>query len=101
MKYFTLAADYMEFSLRDEQVGPVSISDLSLPVALIDDLRDWNSRYQAIIPKSLDERCLEQTASLIEELDLVGLALADRVAEAISGGAKVRYYSEGLLKHLP
>lgn len=101
MKYLNLAADYQDLALGDEESGPITIDDLGLSAELVDDLVEWNERYQSVIPKSMDERYVDEVASLIDELDRAGLALAERVASEVAGGAKVRYYSEGLLRPLP
>jgi hypothetical protein len=99
LKYLTLSADYLQPSLRDELTGESDIDQFELPLELINDIVTWNAEYQQIIPLGRDERRIR--ASLIDNLDKIGLALADRVASALAEPAKVRYYSEGWLRHLP
>lgn len=101
MKYLTLAADYGDLTIRDEQLGALTPGELRLPDNLSAELVAWNERYQQVIVADLDRRRAEPTASLIRELDRVGRHLAERISEAVEGGAKVRYYSEGLLRELP
>ena len=95
-----LSADYLELSLQDEQAGPARIDKLGLPTPLVQELRDWNERYQPIIPRDIAERSSNAVSMLIGSLDQEGLTLADRIADALGGRAKVRYYSEGLLRYL-
>lgn len=95
-----LSADYQEVSLRDDQEGQVDMHDLDLQAALVDEIVDWNSAYQSIIPASASERSSEPLVSLIDSLDQTGLELADLIAAAVKGGVKVRYYSEGRLEYL-
>lgn len=99
-RYLTLAADYLEVSLRDEATGRLELGDLALPRDLVEDLVAWNERYQAVIPMDLDERQAEVTSALIEELDGAGQALASRVAQVLADDSKVKYYSEGRLQLL-
>lgn len=100
MTYFVLAAGYLELSLRDEQMGSVRIDELGLTTTLVGELSCWNERYQTIIPRDVAERSSPSASALIESLDIEGLKLADRIAAALEGEVKVRYYSEGLLKYL-
>jgi hypothetical protein len=98
MRYLTLAADYGEVSLRDEEAGAITGRELGLPSDLVADLTAWNERYQQVIPTDNDQRRAEPLASLIDELDRAGVDLAERIADAIDDDAKVRYFSEGLLR---
>lgn len=100
MRYLTLAADYGDLSLQDEQLGTVSVKRLDVPAALIDDLVAWNDRYQKIMPLGIDERVQDPVPAVISDLDRQGLDLAQRLAMALTD-AKVRYYSEGLLRYVP
>jgi hypothetical protein len=101
MRYLTLSADYGALSLRDEEAGPLALADVDVPASLTRELEAWNSRYQPIVPMDMEERQSGEVAALIDELDQLGLALAGRLADALGGGAKVKYYSEGRLRHLP
>ncbi|MEZ5079639.1 MAG: hypothetical protein R2878_03060 [Thermoleophilia bacterium] len=96
----TLAADCGAVSLRDEQTGAQTPTELGLPRALVAELTAWNERYQPVIPADTDQRRAEPMASLIAELDHAGIGLAEQIADALEGGAKVRYYSEGLLREV-
>lgn len=101
MRYLTLSADYGALALRDDEAGPLNLADVDVPGDLRRDLVEWNSRYQPIVPMEMDARQSTEVAALIDELDQLGLALAGRLADALGGGAKVKYYSEGRLRHLP
>ncbi len=100
MRYLTLAADYGDVAIRDEQAGGVKLADLLLPDDLVAELVAWNDRYQSVIPTDIEERNVDPVASLIRELDRAGLGLAKRISDAIEGEATVRYYSEGLLREV-
>lgn len=58
----------------------------------------WNSDYKRIIPLDMSER--NQRRNEIDILDKQGMLLAKKLADTIDGGAKIKYYSEGLLKYL-
>jgi hypothetical protein len=99
MKYLTLAADYSQSPLRDDYAGPLDPTAAGLRADLSVRLNDWNDRYRAIIPLSIEERSLGCIAELITQLDEEGSALSEEIRAAFSE-AKVRYYSEGLLRYL-
>lgn len=101
MRYLTLMADYTASALRDDFVGPVEPEDLGLDGDLVAAIRGWNERYRAVIALGPREREAADVALLIESLDEEGLTLVERVAGAFGDGSKVRYYSEGLLRHVP
>lgn len=63
---------------------------------LREEIMRWNAEYQMIIP--LDSHARVSMSGVIEDLDTRGLDLAARV-EAELAPAKVKYYSEGLLKY--
>ena len=100
MRYLTLAADYREIAIRDELAGAQKPTELGLSVELVADLAAWNERYQAVVPADQHQRGIEPMASLISELDAEGLRLAQQIADALDDEAKVRYYSEGLLREV-
>ncbi|SDT06996.1 hypothetical protein SAMN04489812_4025 [Microlunatus soli] len=97
MRYLTLAADYMDPVLTEVDGGAVSLGEAGLSRDLIDDIISWNADYQEIVRVVPGER--RDRLSDIMRLDERGLELARRVASEASP-ARVRYYSEGLLKHL-
>lgn len=96
-RYLTLSADYLEPSVHDDQSGTSSLTDLHLPEELDARIRRWNEAYQRVIPATAARRA--ELASEIAELDEVGLGLA-RELSSVLGGAKIRYFSEGLLRPL-
>jgi hypothetical protein len=100
MRYLTLAADYGEVSLRDELDGAQRPTELGLSSDLVADITAWNERYQSVIPADVDQRGADPMAALIVELDQAGIELTGRIADALGAGAKVRYYSEGLLREV-
>jgi hypothetical protein len=95
--YLTLSADYLEPSVHDDQGTTLSLAALNLPAELVDRIRRWNEAYQLVIPATAERR--SELASEIAELDKVGLGLA-RELSSVLGGAKIRYFSEGLLRPL-
>jgi hypothetical protein len=100
MRYLTLSADHQQFSLVDD-ASMVQVEQLRLPGDLVADLVAWNRRYQRVLTATVGERGEEPLASVIDELDRTGVALAERIAAASDDQAKVRYYSEGQLRTLP
>lgn len=100
MRYLTVAADYTQSGLRDDFEGPVEPGALDLPNTLCDELRVWNEQYRKVIPLGEEARHQGATAELIARLDEQGEKLAESVAATFKSEAKVRYYSEGLLRYL-
>ena len=101
MRYLTLSADYQEFSLRSaDSPEPIEPGELGLPYGLVAELGAWNRRYQHVVQADAKQRKAEPMASVIRDLDRAGLELANRLAAAAAGGAKVQYFSEGLLRPL-
>jgi hypothetical protein len=101
MQYLSLSADYGCVSISSEAAGPIGPERLGLPKELVGQLCVWNDRYQQVISADLRARRSEPLASLIQDLDREGLALADRIAAVIGDGSKIAYFSEGLLQRLP
>jgi len=99
MRYLTLAADYTRSAVRDDFVGPVVPEEAGLSEDLGDRIRDWNSRYRAIIPLGEDARAAGAARQLIDSLDVEGLALVAEITKEL-GNAKARYFSEGELRYL-
>lgn len=99
MRYILLAADYLEPVLRDENSGEGLLRDFQAQDGLAERIVTWNAAYQPII--GLEAQARLDAAELIDALDRVGLMLAAEVTEALADGSKVRYYSEGRLRHLP
>jgi hypothetical protein len=93
MQYLVLAADYLDYSLRE--VDGDQIDRDQLPMTIREALAAWNAKYQRIIPMSMSARV--EVADVISDLDTEGLSLAKRIASAI-GDCKVTYYSEGNLR---
>ncbi len=98
MRYLTIAPDYTQSCIQDDFNGPVDPIDLNLPPDLIEKINLWHSAYKAIIPLEQKERNIRMKE--IEALDTEGLMIANQLMQAISEGAKVRYYSEGKLQYL-
>ncbi|MFK0004324.1 hypothetical protein [Paenarthrobacter sp. NPDC090522] len=96
MRYVTLAADYLEPSIRDEVTGSMDATKWNLTPSLLHEVAVWNAEYQKIIP--LDIRDRPSVAGLIDKLDSQGLELARRIGAELGSSTKVRYYSEGWLK---
>lgn len=100
MRYLTLAADYTQSALRDDYLGTLVPEELGLSEDLGNRIRDWNARYRAIIPLSVEQRVEVSVAALIEALDHEGLALANEITQS-HPDIKVRYFSEGYLRYIP
>lgn len=98
MRYLTLMADYTQSGLRDDYIGTVVPEEVGLSDDLGDRIRAWNERYRAIIPLDETARTEPQAAALIEELDRLGLALVEEIANYSE--IKVRYFSEGRLRYV-
>lgn len=98
MRYLTVAAEYTGSCVKDDFQGQVECHELLSDKELCQELEKWNADYKVIIPLDMDER--DQRRNEIDMLDKKGILLAKKLASAIQGGAKVRYYSEGLLKYL-
>lgn len=96
MKYITLTASYTQSCVQDDFNGPIELNDLKLPVKILEQLDEWNNRYKSIIPLSREERSLRMAT--INALDKEGLELSEKLRILLD--AKVRYYSEGLLRYL-
>lgn len=100
LRQIALSADYLGLSLRDRRSGRVSIDELELPADLVAELRGWNDRYQPIILRDAVDWSSGQVADLIASLDREGLALAERIGEALGATFSVRYFSEGHITYL-
>ena len=98
MRYLTVAAEYIGSCIKDDSQGQIDCHELLLDEDLCKELEEWNADYKVIIPLDMDER--EQRYDEIKILDERGIRLAKKLTEAIKGGAKVKYYSEGKLKYL-
>lgn len=99
MRYLTIAADYTQSGLRDDFEGPIQPEDLQLSAELCKRLKKWNDAYRCVIPLDDSERQASEMQTLINSLDAEGQQLAAEVSAFVEGGAKVQYYSEGLLRY--
>jgi|GEM_PF-3533391 len=98
MKYLVLTADYGDYSLRSEFEEDAQIRRL-LCTELQVRLERWNESYQAVVHLPEADRASDRVAAQIRQLDTEGLALANAIATELRP-AKVKYFSEGLLRHL-
>jgi hypothetical protein len=98
MRYLTLIPDYTQSCIKDDFNGIIEVEELELPQDFIAKILSWHLAYRKIIP--LDAYQREILINEIEELDREGLKLAKELSKLLSGGAKVKYFSEGKLKHL-
>jgi len=99
MKYLTIMPDYTGSCIIDEIKGQIEVKELCLPQEFINELDLWHESYRRIIPLDMEQR--SQRISEIDVLDKQGLKLSQTLSELIPNGAKVKYYSEGLLKYIP
>jgi hypothetical protein len=91
LQYLTLLADYIAVSISELSEGPVDMDDLGLPDDLQRDIECWQDEYEPLLPRGTDEPERARFAGL----DATGLELADRIADAVGDGTKVRYFSGG------
>lgn len=96
MKYLILTADYASF-LRDEFDEDFDYLDLNLSPDLIERLEEWHDDYLPIIQLDSGERL--RISNEIIKLDERGIGLAKEIKLQL-GEAKVKYFSEGLLKYI-
>lgn len=96
MKYLILTADHTSF-LRDEFDNDFDYLNLNLPADLIEKLREWHEDYLPITQLGNDERS-RMNAKIIK-LDEQGIKLAKEIKFQL-GEAKVKYFSEGLLRYI-
>lgn len=98
MRHLILSADYLRPSLRDEDSSTESDPWQELSPTLAAEILEWNDRYQVVVPMDMPARVT--AAGLIDQLDRDGVDLAARIQDDLNP-AKVRYYSEGLMRYLP
>jgi len=99
VRYLTLAAEYNGPPLRDDFDGSLEPEDIGLPPEVASKIRAWNARYQFLFPLSPVDRSSPTNSERIESLDVEGIALAKEITNVL-GDVKVRYYSEGHLRHI-
>lgn len=87
MKYLIIALDYLHSCLKYEDGGYLEIADLEINEKLKREIENWHYEYRKIILLSYGER-LEKD-SVIKELDLKGLEIANLLNPIIPGGAKI------------
>ena len=98
MKYLVITADYNTSGIKDEFEGDLEKGDVELSDAIWNELENWVSAYQEIIPMTQEQRALEKEK--IAKLDKTGIAIKQKVIEHFNGEVKIKYYSEGLLKYI-
>lgn len=99
MKYLTIIPNYTGSCIEDDYTGQINIEDLELPQNYVDEISSWHESYRVIIPLSIEQRADRKEE--IENLDKQGLKLSHKLSSLVVGGAKVKYFSEGLMKYLP
>ncbi len=97
MRYLVLSADYFGY-LRDEFSGKFALDEVPLPQELVRRVEEWLNEYRPII--SMNDKLRGLAGVKIDALDATGKSLAIAIAANIRGGAKVKYFSEGLLRYL-
>ena len=89
MKYLVLGCDPVgDRPLWEENELHGSAMPVSLPPELVTGLLSWNERMAGAIQAATD------AASALARLNAEGEDLAEQVAAAVDGGAKVRFLSE-------
>ncbi|HFD32745.1 MAG TPA: hypothetical protein ENJ28_08595 [Gammaproteobacteria bacterium] len=99
MRYLTVIPDYTGSCIKDDYAGLIEIDELQLPKDYIDEINSWHAAYRKIIPLCDEQRELQ--VAEINRLDEQGLKLSKKLSKLVPGGAKVKYFSEGLMKYLP
>ena len=99
MRYLTIIPDYAGSCIRDDYNGQVNIEDLELPQDFLEEISFWHKSYRMIIPLSEEERAARKEE--IKDLDKQGIELSRKLTDLLPEGAKVKYFSEGLMKYLP
>ena len=89
MKYLVLGCDVVgDCPLKEEN----ELSDGAMPVELSPELTaeliDWNARMAGAV------LALTEAKGMLQRLNAAGEGLAEQVAAAIAGGAKVRFIRE-------
>jgi hypothetical protein len=101
LMYVRLSADYMAPAFTMIGSGPAGLVSLDISDGLARDLEAWNSSYQSIILLSMEARREPDSVASIQRLDREGRTLASKIADELSDGSKVEYFSEGLLRLIP
>ena len=99
MKYLTIIPDYTSSCIKDDFVGQIDIKKLGLPQDYLEALSAWHESYRAIIPWNDEQR--KRKKGEIRSLDEQGLVFSRQLSYLVPGGAKVRYFSEGLMQYIP
>jgi hypothetical protein len=94
MKYPQLFADHFGVCIVELGEAPVDLDDLGLPDGLRRAIEAWQDAYEPLLPRGGPDPTGPELER-IRELDGVGLSLADRLADAVGDGTKVRYVSSG------
>lgn len=97
--YLTLIPNYTQSCIKDDFNGIIDINALGLPKELISEINIWHTKYREIIPLSMEQRHI--MSSEIEKLDEQGILIAKSIKKFSSRNIKIKYFSEGKLKHLP
>jgi len=85
--YLTLIPEYTGSCIHDDSGNQIEIQDLKLPKSLLDELTLWQAAYREIIPLSDEERLI--ITDRIEQLDNIGLSLAQKLQDLVPGGVRV------------
>ncbi len=74
----------------------IDLDDLRFPCNIVTQLNQWNDQYKSIMSLSEEERA--KRMDVINALDKEGLELSEKLRVLLD--ARVRYFSEGLLKYI-
>lgn len=89
MKYLVLGCDPVgDRPLWEENELHGSTMPVSLPAELVADMLIWNETMAGAVHTATE------ATSALARLNAEGESLAKRVADAVTGGAKVRYLKE-------
>lgn len=97
MNYYTLWADYHSTGLRNENNFPLKAKPAELTEDCWQAIQQWVRDYAPITLAG--EGVTRANVTKVRELDLRGLALAERIEREV-GNTKVEYISEGLVRRI-
>jgi hypothetical protein len=82
----------------DTGTEEIALTDLAIPQVLCERLLDWGSRYEVVVHWTQERRRVE--IGRLREFDAEGLSLREELVVTLGGQAKIRYYSEALLRDI-
>ena len=97
MRYLTITVDVDFSGIKDDYGNELFKDDLNVSDELWNELQDWVAEYIPTIHFDTDKR--SDSIGVINDLDSKGIELVKKFQNEL-GEIKIKYYSEGLLKHI-